>query len=449
MSGRRIGPLAALVACALVLASCGGDASAPTTVGGAPDSTTAGDEGGATTSAASGEPVTIQFVSWAASGESTIETIQAVIDDFETKNPGITVESIPVAVSDIVNQVITMSSGGNPPDVIQSQAIFTPTFIAAGLPAALDDSATILDQLPTAALDLARGEDGTLYALPWSVFPLGFHYNRALMETVGLDPSSPPQTLEDMVSQIESAQAADPSVVGFNLDSTIRDIGLDFNWPLMLAFDAAPLESGVPDADTPEMIAYLDWIRALIENGHTVPGLKFGEFRPYAAEGAQLFMIDGPYFKGIVQATNTDITDEVFLEQWGVTAVPAGPDGVHRTVSSDHHLIMLESSDVKEASIEFMEYLVTDPYAIETYVLGLGGIPALNDVSAFPQLDNEYYQDFVEEAGPGVVRPPYGEKYVATAEIVMRNMQRLFSTSDSSADIASSIQTELESLYSG
>jgi multiple sugar transport system substrate-binding protein len=372
-----------------------------------------------------------------------------VIEDFEAKNAGITIESIPVGVSDIVNQVITMSSGGNPPDVVQSQTLFTPTFIAAGLPAALDDSATILDQVPEAALDLVRGEDGSLYGLPWSVFPLGFHYDRNLMTDVGLDPESPPQTLEEMVTQIETARAADPSIVGFNLDSTIRDIGLDFNWPLMLAFDAAPLKDGVPDADTPEMVAYLDWVKSLFDDGHTVPGLKFGEFRPYAAEGAQLFIIDGPYFKGIVQGTNTEITDEVFLEQWGVTGVPAGPDGVHRTVSSDHHLIMLDSSDAKEASLRFMEYLVTDPFAIETYVIALGGIPALNDVSDFSQLDNDYYRSFIEDVGAGAVRPPYGEKYVATAEIVMRNMQRLFSTGDSSADIAASIQTELEELYSG
>jgi multiple sugar transport system substrate-binding protein len=392
--------------------------------------------------------VTITVVSWAESSDESRDAYQKVVDAFEAKYPDIKVKSVPQPVDQIVNQVAQMSAGGNSPDVMQSQTIFTPTLQALGLLEPLDDYAKDLaPDIQEASLELAR-VDGDLYAIPWFSSPLGFYYNKTVMEQVGLDPNSPPETIDEMTAQIEQARSVDPNIIGLNVDTTQRSIGLDYNWGLMRGFGAEPIKDGQANADTPEMQEYVDWLHMMIEEGHTIPGKKFGEFREQAANNTQLFMYDGTYFKGIVQSIDPAITDEAYESTWGVTTLPGSADGEHFATSSDHHLAMLKGSKHKDEAWKFIEFAATDAKAITDYVIPQGGLPVLEDISEFPQVNTPTLQVFVDEITPTLVKPPWGKDYDKASLIVMSNLQRAFGD-DSSEDITADIQEQLSDLYGG
>ena len=427
--GWRVGTAAAAAALLLVSA-CGGDAD---------DSGNKADDD---------KPVTITVVSWAESAPESRDQYRKVVAAFEEKYPNITVKSVPQPVDQIVNQVAQMAAGGNPPDVMQSQTIFTPTLQGLGLLEPLDEHAEdVVDKIQEAPLDLARVDD-ELYAIPWYSSPLGFYYNKPLMERVGLDPEAPPATVDEMTEQIVQARAEDSSIIGLNVDTTQRSIGLDYNWGLMRAFGAEPIKDGKANADTPEMREYIAWLQMMIKDKHTVPGKKFGEFREQAANNTQLFMYDGTYFKGIIQGIDPNITDEVFEQTWGVTTLPGSADGEHFATSSDHHLAMLRASKNKEAAWKFIEFAATDPTAIKEYVIPQGGLPVVKDVSAFPEVNTPILQTFVNDITPTLVKPPWGKEYDKASEVVMSNLQRAFGN-DSPDDIAATIQDQLGSVYGG
>ena len=71
------------------------------------------------------------------------------------------------------------------------------------------------DAFPTAMIDdefsplvQASFVDGTLYTIPTAVRALAMFYNKDLMANAGLDPESPPTTLDELASQAAGLHGA-------------------------------------------------------------------------------------------------------------------------------------------------------------------------------------------------------------------------------------------------
>jgi ABC-type glycerol-3-phosphate transport system substrate-binding protein len=393
------------------------------------------------------QKVTVSFLNWTSSDDTLKPWLTEVIDQFQTDNPGIEIKDEPVAVSDHLNQIVTRCSAGDCPDLAQSQQNDISVLAAAGLLEPLDNyDSAFISSLPVGTVNLARA-NGTLNGVPWSVAPVGFWFNKALMKQAGLDPAAPPTTLDETIKDIQVAKQKVPDVVGLGIDTTLRDIGVDAEWSFMHSFGAEPIKNGKPDADTPQMRTYLEWIRSLVKNDYTLPGKKFGEFRPLAAQGRQLFMQDGPYFKGLVQGLNKDLTDDAFYATWGVEAIPGGPANGPSAGASDHQTVMFKSSKSKDAAFKFMKYLASSEFAIKTYTVKLGTLPPVKGLEAtIPQLNNPASKEFLNIANVVIV-PPYGPKYADSVLPIMTNIQRAYSTEDSVADIAKDMQSQLEQVY--
>jgi len=50
--------------------------------------------------------------------------------------------------------------------------------------------------------------NGQRYGIPLDVHPLGFYYNKGVMERAGLDPNNPPQTRDDYMSALKELKGA-------------------------------------------------------------------------------------------------------------------------------------------------------------------------------------------------------------------------------------------------
>ena len=391
--------------------------------------------------------VTIRFVNW----ESSDHTEKPWVDDIEARfmkdNPGTRIKDEAVDFSDHLHQLVTECAAGDCPDVSEAQGNDIASLASAKLLRSLDgyDKAFMATLYP-ASVDRAKF-NRVLYGLPWGFDPIGLLYNKELMQKVGLDPNAPPKTIAEAMRAIATAKQNAPESIGIGIDTTLRDFGVDAEWPYMHAFGAEPIKNGKPDADTPQMRAYLEWVRALIKNGYTLPGKKMGQFRIFAAQGRLLFLEDGPYFKSVVQGMNTALTDEKLYATWGVTAIPGGPASGPSAGSSDHQTVVFASSKNQAAALKFMRYLVSDEYALRNFLIRNGDLPAVQGLErTIAELNNPIVLGFYK-IGSLVVAPPYGPKYEQAYPPIMSNVQRAYSTSDPVADIAKTMQTQLLEVY--
>lgn len=450
----------------VVLAACGGGSDStgnedePTTTGsdstGNEDepTTTGSDTGAATSTGADdgGEAVTLTWLNWATAEESTRPNVEALISTFEEEHPNVTIESVPVGFSDIPTQAITMISQGNSPDIVQVEPGYTAQLAAEGLLAPLDELAgqEYLDRLIPEVLEPATVED-QLVAVPWFAAPFALWYNRVLMEEAGLDPESPPATLDEMTSAMQQVSETNPDALGFGLDTTNRTFGLTHNWAPIRAHGAVPFTAdGTVSADSQEMQDYLEWVGMLVSEGYTQRNKKLGDFRNLAAQGDLLFAFDGPYLAGTMQSINSELDDEALFETWGVAPFPAGGNGESVTVPTDHQLAIVQTSENQDVAWEFVEFMTSSEQAVNDYVLPLGGLPPFTDATeTYDGLDNPIATAYYEDVIPTVVTPPFGAEYAEAATAVMTGVQRMFEPDADAAQVATTMQAELESVFGG
>jgi multiple sugar transport system substrate-binding protein len=398
-----------------------------------------------TTSTPSGHE-TITFANWASAEAATKDHIAQSISEFDKANPDVTVTSVPVAFSDIGHQLQLEVASGNAPDVAEISGNDGPALVQAN---ALQPLESLLSQSFVSSLlpsEKALGEfQGHLEIAPWTVAPLGFWYNRDILSKAGLDPGTPPRTLDQLSADMARIKSAEPDVIPLGLDTTNRTFGLDVNWSLMRSFNADPFSGGKATADTRTMGQYLEFIRTLGQKGYTIPDQKIGYFRPLAAQGKVAFQFDGPYLQGVIQSVNHE-SDAAFYKTWAVTTLPAGPSGKHFSTPTDHQLVMFKSSKHKAAAARFIAWLAGSRQAITDYTIRYESSlpPVKNAISAFPtELNTPVFKSFESQVVPVVTRPAWGNTYTNGYSAVMAGIQKAVAGSEPISQIQAEMQSEL------
>jgi multiple sugar transport system substrate-binding protein len=400
------------------------------------------------------EVKTVVFANWVSVEEATQGRIGEIIGAFEAANPDIRIEVQGIPVSDIVKEITIRSAAGNPPDIAQVPSDNVRALQSAGLLAPLDHllDASFRKNIYPDLYDATGLVGDSHYAVPWANSTHGLFYNRRLLAQAGLDPNKPPKTLVELTSILKTAREKLPDdVILLQADTTVRTLGLLHQWPLMLAFNngVEPYNlKGEVNFNTDGIKKYLEWLRTLVKEKYTLPGLKYGEFRPYAAQGKLLFGNDWTCFDGIVRSLNKELTSESLYETWGATALPAGMDGIHRTPVQAHALVVFEGSKVKPETAKFLEFLVADKVAVEQYIAANGFTPVTADAfEKAPELSkNAFIRAFVSDVIPSSVTMPTGPDYASCAEIIMTAVQEVITTDKPIEPILVSAQEELEEL---
>ena len=204
---RFLTSILAVAMSASLLAGCGGNSTSSGTAaaGGAQSGGTAAASGDS--SASSG---TTELVFWHNRGGSAGEVLQTIVDDFNA-NAGaeLGIHITAVYQSDSVSAFKTLVQAkdtSNYPDLIQIFAgdVEYMSTVEAVVPVgdlmAKDDSfdADILESLLT-----TYTYNGTLYSMPFHASTMGFFWNKTAFAEAGLDPETPPATIDDMAKMAE------------------------------------------------------------------------------------------------------------------------------------------------------------------------------------------------------------------------------------------------------
>lgn len=431
-----------------LLAACGPAPSQPSGQGTQPAS-------GQSQPAAAQKQETITFVNWVSAEEGTRNQMKTVIAAFEKENPNIKVDVKPIPVSDVPNQLTIMATGGNPPDISQVQGDLVVTLASSGFLEPVDDliPKALLADLPQNIYDSAGLWQGKHYAIPWAPAENGFLYNKKLMQQAGLDPNKPPTTMDELDAMIAQAKPKLPKeVVMLQLDTTNRTIGLYDQWPFMMNFN-----DGVPPVDaqgkisvnTPGMKAYGEWLRKQVKDGNTLPGKKFGEFRPMAAQNQLLFGFDLTAVVGMYKSMNKALTDQEIFDTWAMTALPAGKNGKHYTADVNHDLVIFKGSTRKQSAMKLAEYLVNGDTSLKEYILPVGYAPMTKSaIQRIPEISkNPIVKAFSEKVIPTVVPMPYGPNYAAMSDAIMSSVQEMITTDKPIGDILAAMETKLKGIY--
>lgn len=393
------------------------------------------------------QAVEITFANWAAAEGTTRPAIEQVIKDFEASHPNIKVKSEAISFTEIARQLVLRVRSGNPPDVAQLAGNDTFLVAATGKLEPLDTYVTgdVKSALKPEALAPLRYRN-QLIAFPWTQAPAGFWYNKAVMQKAGLNPDDPPKTIDALNQALAAIKRSQPDVIPLGIDTTNRAFSMQSNWPWMETFGAKPLGEGSPGADTPQMKAYLSWLRDLAKNGYIDPGRKIGEFRPLAAQDKIAFTWDQVLLQGVIQSTNK-MSDADFYKHWGVTTMPVGPSGKPFSFEGGHQLVVFADSKQKKAAWEFVQYLATSPAAIRAYTLGPGAsltpLAKLSDPELARKLDTPIYNAFTQKIMATVSPAPFGPAFANGATAVMAGVQEAVTGSQPIDAIAKSIQQQL------
>ena len=149
--------------------------------------------------AASAETVTITY--WQYFYESKVNLVNELIKKFEAANPGIKVEQVTFPYESFNQKVAASIPAGEGPDVITLFYGWLPMYVKGGY----------LQQLPTSDFNkawfdktyypfVAESVDfgGKYYSAPTAVRTLALIWNKSLFKEAGLDPNTPPKTLEEL-----------------------------------------------------------------------------------------------------------------------------------------------------------------------------------------------------------------------------------------------------------
>ena len=216
--------------------------------------------------------------------------------------------------------------------------------------------------------------DGQLYAVPTAVRSLALFWNKRMFEEAGLDPETPPATLDEMV---DFAVALTERDGGGNLTAvglTMAMTGQDHHWwreVLVRQFGGQPYSDDGrtvtynDEAGAAALQYYIDMIQE-----HGVSDIGFMD-EPQAAfrAGRGGMHIDGSFRLGALRDTRG--------LDWGVGELPANADGDRHNFSSYwvNGITTTPQGEEFDAAARFLQFITT-PDAMQLWLETVGELPA-------------------------------------------------------------------------
>jgi len=372
--------------------------------------------------------IVLRFANWASAEQSTRENIEKVIADFEAAHPDVTIENIAIPFDQVRQQLITMSAGGNPPDVAQLSGPWSQELGPLGVLRDLNGFMTKEELADQWAGGLQAGTyDDKLYAIPFGLSPHGLWYNKQLLAQAGYD--APPGTMDELNEMMATMRQTLPEdVYPIGVDTTKIDYALVGFWPWMLTYGARPMYDGDMNFNTADTKQAFEWLGMIAEEGYTPLGQQIKEERELMAKGQIAMKLDGPYMVGILRTLNPDLAGDVFYDTFGVTTVQVGDVDAPVTLADIHQLGMSAQTEHPDVAWEFIKHLYSSDISIEQYLIPLGMIPPLK--STVTETHADYFTDPVSQAYinqiiPSMIGGPYNPQYGAAQQFVIQGMQEV------------------------
>jgi len=325
--------------------------------------------------------ITLQLAGWGP-GEATFQPIWSEIEStYESLNPNIDIELIPLGYEILRTQLIVMATGGNAPDLAQVDTIVDLDLASLGVTAPLDDllSAEFKADLVPSLMENSM-YNGEIHAIPMSPVPHSLWQNTVLAERAGVSDVEI-ETIDDLVEVARAVRALGTDAEG----NTIWGMSFDTAWPVLTAIQTYSFlrsfgcdwtdAEGMVSIDAPECVEALTWIKGVVDEGVAgPPGVDIRETRSVFARELTGFEVDTCSSVSIFRDFSG--LGEEFDTHWRLVGWPDNPpyEGVADYYA--HSFVVFQQSEQKEEAVKFIEWLLTDADMYGKYFKVSGAPPA-------------------------------------------------------------------------
>ena len=226
---------------------------------------------------------------------------------FEQENPGVTVKNVTVPQAIFFDKQFADVSSGNPADVVTLYDPDLRAYLEHDVLEPLDGyiKAAGIDTssfIPTAKL---AEKGGKTYAVPFQINARALFYNEKLLREAGLQP---PKTLTEFQAAIKKLRKEDLQQFGF---ATVSKPGsANFLYieimPIVVGFGGGFFKDGKPNANAPETIAALRFIKNLYDEQLIPRGMEPNAYRQMFAQGKVAMYATGGFLAATVDSTNKE-----------------------------------------------------------------------------------------------------------------------------------------------
>lgn len=315
---------------------------------------------------------------WAMGREG--EVVEALVPEFERRNPGIRVQVQQIPWSAAHEKLLTAFVGGATPDVSQLGNTWVPEFQALGALEPLDARAAASRSVDRA--DYFEGIwdtnviDRRTYGLPWYVDTRVLFYRPDLMAAAGHP--DPPTTWAGWVDAMRAMKA----LMGPGQHPILLPTN-EWPQPVILGMQAGStlLRDGdrYGDFRDPAFRRGFDFYISLFREG-LAPRVSASEISNRYQEferGNVAMFITGPWEIG-------EFTNRVKGVPWATAPLP-GPDGPGVSLAGGASLVLFRASERKEAAWKLIEFLSEPANQVRFYEL-TGDLPARRSAWRSPAL---------------------------------------------------------------
>ncbi|KQT96496.1 MULTISPECIES: ABC transporter substrate-binding protein [Sanguibacter] len=315
----------------------------------------AGCSGGGDDASADGS-VTIEFAQWW-EPELPEGELRALMDTFESENPGIKVELLSGPYASTKEQVVAGAATGTMSDVVGLDGAWVSDFAKQG---ALADMSQLMTDAKYDDSQLASQVqiEGSTYMIPVVNFVYPMFTNDDLLAQAGVD--APPSTRTEFTEAAEAVTALGDNTYGWivplslEAPNGIQNDVMSWAW----ASGGTMLADGKPDLTNPDVTSAVDYVKSLWDAGVVAPGsltMKEQDKVEEFTNGRVGMMIDSLAHINLIRESNPDLN-------FSVSAVPAEDDftGERGIPYASWGIGVSENSEHKEEAWKLVDFLMSE-----------------------------------------------------------------------------------------
>ena len=242
--------------------------------------------------------------------------MRQLVEEFSSQQKNINVSMNTVEWETYYQKVPSAVQSGKGPDLGIMHIDQLPTNAARGVIIGLDDVAKALKLKKSDFAPVvwdAGVYNGERYGIPLDVHPLGFYYNKGVMEEAGLDPDSPPQTKDDYMAALQEMKGK--GIEGHWMSPFLFTGGLTFN-SLLFQFGGRLYNSDGTKAtfNSDAGVNALTWMVDVVRDGYSPKNVAQDAEYTAFQNGKNAFMWNGIW--------NINPLNDVKDLEWGAAELP-------------------------------------------------------------------------------------------------------------------------------
>ena len=340
---------------------------------------------------ADGHVVEIEY--WQYNFEPRVDAMNALIEQFHEANPDVrVVHNSDIPYPNFPDELAASAPAGVGPDVVTLFYGWIPSFVDAGylVPLAAEDFPEEWIESHFSPMVSESKFEGSYWAVPTAVRSLALFWNKDIFEAAGLDPETPPATLDEFleIAIATTTYDGDAEIMNITQQGYAPQLaGQAHHWfreVLLRQFGGVPYSDDNTEVlfNSAEGCEAFAWLASFETEHKTGSNDILNGATEAFITGTAALHIDGSFRLGTIARNNPDLN-------YGVAELPVGPNGEQHTFGSywTHGITRRAGADEArmEAATRFLQFITTAE-AGALWVDMVGELPAQLESAANPEL---------------------------------------------------------------